>query len=58
MSDMLGSDSYMDTDKILDYRLYIQREEEFIRADLHAEFRQYNKIKSGDVEGGRGRVCR
>ena len=45
----------MDTNKILDYRLYIQREEEFIRADLHAEFRQYNKIKSGDVEGVRER---
>jgi AraC-type DNA-binding domain-containing proteins len=45
----------MDTDKILDYRLYIQREEDFVRADYHAEFRQYNKIKNGDVEGVRDR---
>ena len=41
----------MDTDQMLDYRLYIQREEEFIRADHVAEFGQYNKIKNGDVEG-------
>lgn len=41
----------MNTDQILDYRLFIQREEEFVRADYIAEFNQYNKIKNGDVEG-------
>lgn len=45
----------MDTNNALNYRLYIQRQEEFIRADYHAEFRQYNKIKNGDVEGVRER---
>ncbi len=45
----------MDTNSTLNYRLYIQRQEEFIRADYHAEFRQYNRIKSGDVEGVRER---
>ena len=45
----------MDTDKILDYRLFIQREEEFVRADHNAEFGQYNKIKNGDVDGVRAR---
>ncbi len=45
----------MDTGKNLDYRLYVQREEGFIRADYHAEFRQYNKIKNGDVDGVRDR---
>ena len=45
----------MDTDKILDYRFYIQREEDFVRADHYAEFRQYNKIKNGDVDGVRER---
>jgi len=45
----------MDTDSILNYRLFIQRQEEFIRDDLNAEFRQYNRIKSGDVEGARDR---
>ncbi|MCR5292997.1 MAG: AraC family transcriptional regulator [Eubacterium sp.] len=45
----------MDTNSVLNYRLYIQRQEEFIRDDYHAEFRQYNRIKSGDVEGARER---
>jgi len=45
----------MDTNSILNYRLFIQRQEEFIRDDYHAEFRQYNRIKSGDVEGARDR---
>ena len=45
----------MDTNKILDYRLYLQREEEFVRADYFAEFRQYNKIRNGDVDGVRER---
>lgn len=45
----------MDTDKLLDYRLYVQREEEFVRADHGAEFSQYNRIRNGDVEGVRDR---
>ena len=40
----------VNTDKILDYRLFLQREEKFIRADYFAEFRQYNRIRNGDVE--------
>jgi len=48
-------DITLDTDKILDYRFYVQREEEFIRADQYAEFRQYSRIKNGDVEGVRER---
>ena len=45
----------MNTDSTLNYRLYLQRQEEFVRADYHAEFRQYNKIKNGDVDGVRER---
>lgn len=45
----------MDTNTTLNYRLYIQRQEEFIRADYKMEFKQYNRIKSGDVEGARER---
>ncbi len=45
----------MDTNTTLNYRLFIQKQEEFVRADYHAEFRQYNKIKNGDVEGVRDR---
>ncbi|MBR3058827.1 MAG: helix-turn-helix transcriptional regulator [Clostridiales bacterium] len=40
----------VNTDKILDYRLFLQREEKFIRADYFAEFRQYNRIRNGDVD--------
>lgn len=40
----------MHTDRILDYRLFLQREEKFIRADYFAEFRQYNRIRNGEVE--------
>ena len=40
----------MDTNSTLNYRLYLQRQEEFIRDDFHAEFRQYNRIKNGEVE--------
>ena len=45
----------MDTDQILDYRLYVQREESFVRADHVAEFGQYNRIRNGDVEAVRDR---
>lgn len=45
----------MDTDNTLNYRLYLQRQEDFVRDDLQAEFKQYNRIKTGDVEGVRER---
>ena len=45
----------MDTNSTLNYRLYVQRQEEFVRADYHLEFKQYNRIKNGDVEGTRER---
>ena len=34
--------------KDLDYRLYVQREEGFIRSDYRNELRQYNRIKNSD----------
>jgi AraC-type DNA-binding domain-containing proteins len=40
----------MDTGKELIYRLYIQREEEFVRTDIKQEFSRYDDIKNGDVE--------
>ncbi len=45
----------MDTDSTLNYRLYLHKQEEFVRADYRSEFRQYNRIKNGDVEGVRER---
>ncbi len=45
----------MDTDSTLNYRLYLQKQEEFVRADYRSEFKQYNRIKSGDVDGVRER---
>ncbi len=45
----------MDTNTTLNYRLYLHKQEEFVRADYHAEFRQYNRIKNGDVDGVRER---
>ena len=45
----------MDTNSTLNYRLYLQRQEEFIRDEFHAEFRQYNRIKNGEVEAARER---
>ena len=45
----------MDANQTLNYRLYLQRQEEFVRADYHMEFKQYNRIKTGDVEGTRER---
>ena len=45
----------MDTNSTLNYRLYLQRQEEFVRADYRAEFRQYNRIKNGEVEAVRDR---
>lgn len=41
----------MDTNTSLNYLLYLQRQDEFIRDDYNNEFKQYNRIKTGDVEG-------
>lgn len=49
------SEVSMDVDNALNYRLYLQRQEGFVRDDLHSEFTQYNRIKTGDVEGVRER---
>jgi len=43
------------TDRLLDYRFFLQREEKFVRADHLAEFRQYNRIRSGEVEAVKAR---
>ncbi len=40
----------MNTNKELNYRMYLQREEEFIRTDLKSEFSRYDDIKNGDVK--------
>ena len=40
----------MDTGKELNYRLYIQREEAFVRTDIKREFSRYDDIKNGEVE--------
>lgn len=40
----------MKTDKELNYRLYIQREESFTRTNIKSEFSRYNDIKFGNVE--------
>lgn len=40
----------MKTDKELNYRLYIQKEEHFIRSNIKSEFSRYNDIKYGNVE--------
>ncbi len=45
----------MDANQTLNYRLYLQRQEEFVRADYHMEFKQYNRIRTGDVDGTRER---
>ena len=45
----------MDTNSTLNYMLYLQRQEEFIRDDYNNEFKQYNRIRTGDVEGVRDR---
>jgi len=39
----------MNTNKELDYRLYLQRDEEFVRTDVRKEFSRYEAIVSGDV---------
>ncbi|MBQ6231501.1 MAG: helix-turn-helix transcriptional regulator [Eubacterium sp.] len=40
----------MDTGKELIYRLYIQREEAFVRTDIRSEFSRYDDIRNGNVE--------
>lgn len=39
----------MNTNRDLNYRLYIHREQEFRRTDIKSEFERYNTIKYGDV---------
>lgn len=40
----------MDTEKELNYRLYVQKESAFRRTDIKSEFEKYSDIKYGDVE--------
>ena len=40
----------MNTNKELNYRMYLQREEEFIRTDIKSEFSRYDDIKNGNVK--------
>ena len=40
----------MNTNRELDYRLYLQRDEEFVRTDVRKEFSRYETIVSGNVE--------
>lgn len=47
----------MDTNSTLNYRLFIQRQEEFIRDDYQNEFKQYFRIKNGEVEAARDRFA-
>ena len=40
----------MDTNKELNYRLFVQIEEDFQRTEISSEFARYDDIKNGDVE--------
>ena len=40
----------MNTNRELIYRLYTQREEQFVRTDIKSEFSRYDDIKNGNVE--------
>ena len=40
----------MNTNKELNYRLYIQTEEDFRRTEIRSEFARYDDIKNGDIE--------
>ncbi len=40
----------MNTNKELNYRLYVQRDEEFVRTDVRKEFSRYEDIVNGRVE--------
>lgn len=46
----------MKTDKELNYRLYTQREEAFIRSNIKSEFSRYNDIKYGNVENVKNNI--
>ncbi|MBQ6180533.1 MAG: AraC family transcriptional regulator, partial [Ruminococcus sp.] len=39
----------MNTNRDLNYRLFIQKENDFTRTDIHSEFEKYYAIRSGDV---------
>lgn len=40
----------MNTNRDLNYRLFIQKENNFIRTDIHTEYQRYATIRSGDVD--------
>ena len=40
----------MDTNKELNYRLFVQIEEDFQRTEISSEFARYDDIKNGDVD--------
>lgn len=40
----------MDSNKELIYRLYLQRNEEFVRSDIKRELSRYDDIRNGDIE--------
>lgn len=40
----------MDTNRDLNYRLFIQKETNFIRTDIRTEYDRYTTVSSGDVE--------
>ena len=40
----------MNTDRDLNYRLYLQREEGFRRLPISSEYEKYNAVSSGNVE--------
>lgn len=40
----------MNTNKELNYRLYVQIEEDFKRTEIRSEFARYDDIKNGDIE--------
>ena len=40
----------MNTSKELDYRLYLQRDEGFVRTDVRKEFSRYTDIVNGRVD--------
>ncbi|MBR4515326.1 MAG: helix-turn-helix transcriptional regulator [Lachnospiraceae bacterium] len=46
----------MNTEKELNYRLYIQKEESFTRSNIKSEFSRYNDIKYGNVKKVRENV--
>ena len=40
----------MNTDRELNYRLFVQTEEDFHRTEIRSEFRRYDDIKNGDID--------